>query len=268
MLPSIFRITEGHTMRRMKVRIAGQQPAEYFVIRDHKDFKELCDLVQVAVGNLTKRLINTNVPVDRWDHLRYGGFEGALLTQLLIKMKFTEVIPLVEPGILAKERMTALIDYLMRDETLLVNDKLGYCVLTDDIEVLGEWEWQLDKTKFYSIVPGSRCINLENDETLEQHTRDYFAAKGEPFSYITSLHRFDKEELVEIFKRFKAAGGSVVYVFTTGSNVAQMYDYYEAALDAGITHFVFDWSAEVTAAVDRFIDHARRKATVVIENEK
>ncbi len=256
-------------MNRVKVKIGNQPETEYFIIRNRTDLEELCGMITEAGNNLVKRLINSSTPVDRWDHLRYGGFEGALLSQLIVKMRMIEIRPLIEPLILAQQRCEVLSGYVLDDgETILVNDNMGWCPLTDDIEILDEWVWLEDMTVYYELHPNDKYINLENDEALEDRTISRFAKMGQSFSYITRLHKFNKAELTEIFRRFKANGGTVVYVYTTASNVKQMYEYFEAAMDAGLRNFEFEWSAEPPYAVEDFLRHAKREAKVTVLNDE
>lgn len=112
----------------------------------------------------------------------------------------------------------------------------------------------------YHIAWGCKIINLENDEHLESRTLEYMKSHDyiskEEFSYITECHRYDTESLTEIFLKFYGVGGEEVYVYTTGTNVNQMYDYLEAAIKAELSSLVIEFNAGIDDDIQAFIDHA------------
>lgn len=109
----------------------------------------------------------------------------------------------------------------------------------------------------YTIKENTQYINLENDPELEERTRQYLGERDANYSHILNLHKFSKANLVKVFTEFKANGGSIVHVYTTGTNVPQMYEYFDAAKEAGLNDFVFEFNAGTGNGIDRFINHIK-----------
>lgn len=74
------------------------------------------------------------------------------------------------------------------------------------------------------------------------------------FSYITNLRVFDKEDLIDIFKEFLASGGEVLYIYTTGQDVGQMYQYTEAAIEAGIKEMILEFNSGINSKHEEFLN--------------
>lgn len=110
----------------------------------------------------------------------------------------------------------------------------------------------------------TQYINLENDPHLEEHTRQYLGQRDPKFSYILNLGGYSKDALVQVFTEFKAKGGKTVYVYTTGMNVPQMYEYFDAAQKAGLHDFEFHFNAFITDRIQGFIEHIKTRANVTI----
>lgn len=103
------------------------------------------------------------------------------------------------------------------------------------------------------LVVGSRVINLENDCQLEKNAIEYMKNNYFQYSYITQLREYSDSELKEIFVRFKENGGETVYIYTSGYDVPQMYDYSKLAIAAGLNHFIFEFTAGHNKKINRFL---------------
>jgi hypothetical protein len=164
----------------------------------------------------------------------------------------------------AKERR--FVELVANGETILVNNVGGYCTYDPDYyTIINVRETEIPKN--YVINEGTKYINLENDPELEQHAIDYLERVDQNYSYITNLASHDYHSLVEIFGEFLKAGGDTVYVFTTGMNVEQMYEYESAARHAGIRKFEFEFNSGINNDIQKFIDYLKPLANVKILGE-
>lgn len=99
------------------------------------------------------------------------------------------------------------------------------------------------KAKYITINENTQYINLENDPFLEKHTIDSLSLKDENFSYVRNLRSFSILELTTIFNDFIKAGGHTVYVYTTATDIQQMFDYSKAIINSGLKNVIFEFSS-------------------------
>lgn len=230
-------ITGDYIMKRALIEYpCNQGQHEAFLISDKYDLMDYFKMVSERAHAYLKRLMDSGVHPNRWDHMITKSPEGLVMCGM----------------------------------TLIVNDSGGYFPMTDPDCVVKQWEFQPEREITYEIVSDCRYINLENDEALEHRTVEYLREeKGcDQFSFITMLHQYDKRELTDIFKKFKRAGGEVVHVYTTGTNVKQMYDYVEAALNADIGEFEFEFNAGINDAIREFLNDINSEVMVTIIEQK
>ena len=261
-------ITGDYTMKRALIEYScNQGQHEAWLIRDKYDLIDYFKMVSERAHSYLKRLMDSGVHPNRWDHMITKSPEGLIMSATLIECTTSGGRPLLEyDKHMSRLQWTMTEMVLMRGEVLVVNDAGGYFPLKDEADVIKEWEFTPEKEVTYHIVPECRYINLENDEALEDRTVEYLRdEKGcDDFSFITMLHQHDKSELTEIFKKFKKSGGEVVHVYTTGTNVKQMYDYVEAALNADIGEFEFEFNAGVTEPIRDFLNNINSEVMVTI----
>lgn len=158
---------------------------------------------------------------------------------------------------LIQQKFLNMADNISKGRKLLVNPLGGYCFMTDDVNILSEDSFETAFQLTYSIKANTQYINLENDPELEERTRQYLGERDPNYSHILNLHKFSKDDLVKVFTEFKENGGSIVHVYTTGTNVPQMYEYFEAAKDAGLNDFVFEFNAGTENGISEFIQHIK-----------
>lgn len=240
----------------------NQGQHETWLIRDSEDLIGYFGMVSERAGKYLKRLLDSRVNPNRWDHMITKTPEGLIMSTTLIDCTVNGGSPLLEyDKHMSRMHWTMMEHVIIRGTPLVVNDVGGYFPLDDESMVVKEWEHTPEREHTYHIAADCKYINLENDETLEQHTRDYMRELGymdhKEFSFICELHQYNQDELTEIFKKFVKSGGEVVYVYTTGTNVPQMYEYSKAALAAGIRIFDFEFNAGINEPIQVFIDWLR-----------
>lgn len=214
------------------------------------------------VAKLVLGLMRDSVPVDRWDHCVTKDSAGAILKGTLIHCQFNGESPVLSIDKVMLEKFSNMMKYVIEGKKLLINCVGGYCSAPEDATFIFEEEMDLSFKPTYLVKDNTKYINLENDPKLEEYSKNYLNKKDNNYSYITNLSSHTNEQLEVIFKEFKSKGGEVVYVYTTGLKVQQMYDYFNTAVKAGIQTFEFEFNVDIIGAIKDFIDYAKDKANV------
>lgn len=142
------------------------------------------------------------------------------------------------------------------DKGLLINETGGF---NSAYELLEGKEYGPSSLFFegqrltYTVNKPTTFINLENDPFLERYVVEKLGKLDPNFSFVTNLGRFGVDDLTHVFTEFKSNGGTTVFMYTTGTNVQQMYDYVKAAKRAGITTFYFKFNAGINDAIVQFL---------------
>lgn len=221
---------------------------------------ELAEYMEFTSGRVVdqmKRLLKSKVAPDRWDHMITRTPEGSILAATLAYCQMNSKSPVFEIDGLIQQKFLTMADHIAKGKSLLVNPLGGYCAMPDDVEITSESTFETAFQLTYTIKKDTKCINLENDPELEERTRQYLGDLDPNYSHILNLHKFSKSDLVKVFTEFKQNGGSIVHVYTTGTNVPQMYDYFDAAKEAGLNDFIFEFNAGTDNGISEFIEHIR-----------
>jgi hypothetical protein len=118
---------------------------------------------------------------------------------------------------------------LIQGRQVFQNKAGGLCPVEGSLEIFEVLEdnvQTIDDNPVYRIKEGSKVINLENDWEVEDASFKYMNERFGRFnySYITDLKTLHDRQYKEIFNKFIKQGGEYVYVYTTGSDVEQMYE--------------------------------------------
>jgi hypothetical protein len=245
-------------MKKVFIDSPSWENAEYFMIETAEDLNDYADYLGNLVEKKTLELLRSDVPVDKWDHLVTKHDEGGILMTSLMRCRFSEIPlnPLLLLGAVAQEKIKRMERYLFEERVILINNAGGYCFLTPDMIVKEKKEFVVDS--YYSIKKDTTYINIENDPELEEYAKGYLSDVDENYSYITNLSKHTEEELTSIFKEFTDAGGTVLYVYTTGLNTYQMYEYSRAAIIAGIKEFEFEFTSEFNPEINNFFSWLKK----------
>jgi len=232
------------------------------------DLDEFAELSNSENEEEIKLALKTDVKEDRWDHL-FSHTLGCMATSVGLS-KITGANSIIGSGILLEQKLNRFRSLLENGTAIIVNKHGGYFPCYDfmDINIIKSDEYVLDKTQWIKIKDDTKIINLENDMVLEQHSMTYMRALDKNYSSIRRLKKFNKQELTEIFKAFKSKGGEIAYIYTTGIDVDQMYDYTEALIDAGIEDIRFEFNSGIDDKIKQFLnDFKDKKITFTIINE-
>lgn len=248
-----------------QVTISGPYiEGQWLLIDSPAVLMEYIELTSGKVVEQMKRLIRSKASVERWDHMITPTDEGNILAATIMYCKTNNKNPVIEMDGIIQQKFLTMLDNLSKGRTLLVNPLGGYCFMADNYQILNSVEYDAGFKPTHVIQRNTRYINLENDPQLEERTKSYLGELDKNYSYILNLHKYDKKALFDVFDEFKHNGGEIVHVYTTGTNVPQMYDYFEAALKAGLSDFVFEFNEGISADINTFIEHAKSKATVSV----
>lgn len=224
-----------------------------------EDFKNFITFYESDVANVVRKLFNSGLPIDRWDHFLVNSPAGITLNAAVNKCKIAGGSPFIEMDKISNEVNIAKLEVISRGDILVQQKNGSYFYIRDesqyDIDIISEdYEFSLDIK--YHIGKNTKYINLENDPELEQHTKDFMKENDENFSYILNLRNCDKYKLSKIFKLFVKNGGESLYLYTTGMDTLQMRDYIQIAIDAGIKKGLFEFNAgkdqDIVDVMDEF----------------
>ncbi len=234
----------------------NQGQAEAVILRTAEHVKEYFDVIEEDAGRYLGKMIASKSPIDRWDHMITKTPEGGIMLASISACKIKGGNPIIEFDKHLNQRAQNIFwSVAVQGKIAIVNSVGGYFTVDDDSSIVREWDDTSAREFTHVINEGSKYINLENDDDLEARTREYLQPLDSKFSYITRLNQYSQDELTEVFEEFIRAGGQIVHVYTTGINVPQMYEYVDAAIDAGITEFVFEFCAGMTDEIEEVLEH-------------
>jgi len=235
---------------------------KYFLIKNFDELREYADSMNSKVSDTINRVLKSNVPQDRWDHLTERSDAGGIMSAAIMRSKLTGENPLYTMEPLFLEKLKTMSGYLLKDETLLINENGGYCTYTPGCHTILSEEEYVEPTT-YMINKDTQYINLENDPDLEERTEEYLGEVDPNYSYICCLRKFSEEELVGIFREFMANGGTTVYIYTTGMDVPQMYSYCDAIIESGLKAVEYEFVGEDNQGILEYLKENGVEATLI-----
>lgn len=232
-----------------------------------ENFSELTEYMEFTSGRVVAqitRLLKSKVGPERWDHMITALQKVAFWQRLSCIARHMAKAHCLKWMVSFSKSILNMADKIAKGQKLLVNPLGGYCSMGDDVVILSETAFETAFQLTYTINKNTQYINLENDPELEERTRQYLGERDPNYSHILNLHKFSKKDLVSVFTEFKENGGSIVHVYTTGTNVPQMYEYFEAAKEAGLNDFVFEFNSGTENGIDDFIKHITPLCNLVL----
>lgn len=169
------------------------------------------------------------------------------------------------------DKLIQLSDLVLKKGGVLINPNGGFTFFHEGThEIISEHPFSFSSVKSdYVFIPkGTQYINLENDPDLEAYTKEMLSKIDPNYSYVKNLREFNYEALVNIFSDFIKNGGHTVYVYTTGSDTAQMLEYARAAFDAGIKNIMFTFNAGLTEDIEKSVKHMKDIGLNVVMSAK
>ena len=234
------------------------------LIESIEDLKEFQVLIESAAHNTSVKFIKSGEPPERLNHVSGSlrGIEKGIGALALNKGWMEENSPILHLGYASQMMITSILCFVAKGESVFVNEKGGICPM-DSLELIGVEIVEAIFTPQPTLRSG-KVINLENDPELEMPAWNFMEneLKDKNFSYITELRLYDGKRLERTFKKFMEGGGDTIYVYTTGQDVDQMYEYSQAGLSAGIRKFIFQFKFGTDPNIDRFLEWLGHRANV------
>lgn len=257
-------------LKKIKVKFYNEE-CDYTLIETFDDVMDYLGIVHQNVGETVHNLLTKDLDVQNWDHLVYSMDKGGVLTAAVGVAKLRGTNPLFEIDGLVQTKLINMMKLINAGEKVIVNKNGGYCNLSPKLHTvlsISDHADEAEETVF--IKNNTAYINLENDPVLEKRTIQYLSEKDPNFSYVLRLRDHDVSALTEIFKKFKINGGRVVYVYTTGIDINQMYEYSDAMIAAGIKEIELELNAGKTNEHDEVIAYLKKSMVNVtlISEEK
>ncbi len=241
------------------------QPANYILLENIDDVLEYADDLCHSVEEGAQRMIKSNLPPERFDHLCATDKVGNLIRGAVMKTQITGGASILELGHQANDKIQRMINCSLDGEQIMLNSMGGYCFLTDDTVILSKEDYEFTREPTHVIKDNTKFINLENDAMLEQHTIDHLSKIDPNFSHVCSLRNYSQSELIEVFKEFKSKGGESGYIYTTGFDITQVEEYCAAFQAAGITKIDFEFNAGIKPELQRTLDTLSEKFDITIK---
>lgn len=234
------------------------------LLETSEDVFQYQELLANNAAMTVDHLFKSKIPVNRWDHFGHEGAYGNPFNMAVQMAKIEGGRPLFNLDRVANEICVAILKQIMKGDTVLINKVGGWCPYTPSIhEIIEVKDFVYTSNRKAVIKNNTKYINLENDHILEKRTKDYLGALDQNFSFILCLREYSERELVKIFEEFSAKGGQIVYVYTTGSDVAQMWEYSEAIIKSGLKVVEFEFNAGYTDEHKEVVEYLQQNQVSV-----
>lgn len=257
--------------------------AEYYFIENEADLKEYAAFTMNIAERASREVLNSGVSINKFDHLIPSqSAEGGIMTMALIKAKGNRLkndLSLAEPDEeffsiwnnplwhvfpAALQKIDIMRSSLTKGEKLLVNRCGGITPVFDGTKIVEIYDKELEDGIPKDIIKKATAyIVLENDYVLPRESERYLKAVDPNHSTIFNLRgRF--HYLEDRLKKFMDNGGHTVFVYTTGMDVKQMYDYTKIILKVGLKNLVFHFNTGLTDDIQEYLNDTRGKLNLTV----
>lgn len=237
------------------------------IFEDISDIAFLSKELEKVQRSILVKFVKSGETVERLNHIVNGfrPLEKAVATLAICHNIAENVNPIYQLGNASDLYIKTLFKLLSKG-AVFMNCNGGLCTLDGHIEVVSTESFDSfpNPPKYY-IQKGSKVINLENDFELESEARDYMNKNFDRnYSYISDMKTYTDKDFKKVFSEFREQGGEVVYVYTTGIDYQQMYEYSRHCLDAGLKDFRFHFNSGIGKDIEDFINWLKERAEVTI----
>jgi hypothetical protein len=236
------------------------------LIESMEDINNMKSVVSNAETSTITKFIKSNEPAYRYNHV-IGGLrpiEKALGSLAVSRAMIKGDNPIYHMGECKNLYLIGLVALLTSGNKIFINSNGGYCPVEGTMEIISVEEVEYVTNVKPYISKNTKVINLENDFEIEREAENYMknVLKDYNYSFITELRLYTKDKLKKTFKDFIEKGGNTVYVYTTGRDVEQMYEYSECAISAGLNKFIFKFNAGTDDDINKFIIWLSKRVNV------
>jgi hypothetical protein len=252
---------------------------EAYLIENPADLDEYGRYVMDVAERAFKKVLHSTIPLEKFDHIIpfQPSVEKGLMTMALVRSKTNDVgiqrgrsllnnpIHQIIPS--ATEKIEAMRLCIQRGETLIVNENGGFMPHNDsDIDILNVYDQEImEKTERKSVIQDdTQWLVLENDLVLPKESAEFLKRTDPKFSAIYDLRGYGPEQFRKLLETFKQKGGHTVFVYTTGLDVQQMYEYTDALAKAGLKKLLFYFNSGVDSSISEYLQYAKKKMDVTV----
>lgn len=249
----------------------NQHHTECMILDSFAAYEEYKTFVERDTEDIIIQTMKSGVPMERWDHLNWRpGQANSLFCASVATCKAVGGNPLIGTGSLMCKKLNNILQYVMLGTSVIINNRGGYFPVNGDMEIVvtDTKELSLISPENTNIATNTKYLVLENDPMLEPHAIKYMATVDPNFSHICYLRRYNIEPLTQMMSTFKENGGEIVYVYTTGLDVNQMFDYSQAIIDSNISAVEFEFNVEISDNILGVINFLKSHNIEVKYNEK
>lgn len=265
----------------LKNKSEEDSTAEGVLIESLEDVEVLAAEFERAENRVITKFVTSGEGPNRYDHVLFGlrPTEKPLATLAVVYGGLQEKNPIYMLPIAKEMALNSVRSTLISSGPVFMNANGGFTPTMnknnegeweDYLEIIEEREFDTFENKVkYRIDKNTKYLNLENDWELERDAVKWLRDNDSNYSYITELSTLHLVyQLPSLMKEFVENGGTHIYVYTTGQNHKQMYDYSKVAIKAGIKNFVFDFNSGMDDNINEFIAWLKPKANVEVLNDK
>lgn len=241
---------------------------EGILLRNHEDLWQYMEVCSKEIELGIRSVFKSSEPAERWDHLLStgdGGVFAGLFTMSIAESRMKGLNPLMNLDAVILRKYMAMTKSLNEGNIIVINKMGGWCINGDNEYVIhGEEPYSPMRNYYIGKKGQTRLINLENDPFVEEFTRVHLYKADNNYSIIKNMFHWKKADFIEVLSEFKRAGGEGIWVYTTGSDVDQMYIYTISALEVGLHEFNFIFNAGRTPEIEEFVTWCKNQPNVHI----
>jgi hypothetical protein len=262
-------------MKTVKVTLPhlGNQVVEMYLIENEEDASEYFSFNKNIAAKCFDHVLKHRLPIENFDHMGfgYGTVESSIMTLALHRAKSNKIDvdkqgrsiwnnPLYQLFPAAAEKEMHIRRFYDEHGAILVNKNGGFMPLErDQYTILETYDTVIhSKAPQDEMNEKNRWIVLENDYMLPQESQTFLQKMDPNFSIVFDLRGHKEDRLFKTFEWFKKHGGEVVFVYTTGLDVEQMYEYTKCMKKAGLNTLKFHFNAGRNPDIDKFLEWAKK----------
>jgi len=261
----------------------GHPVAEYIMLENRDDLQAYAELLDNAGKQQITKCLNSPLFPQHVDHMLGARDAGSQLLAVAYYTASAHSLTHPEPHILNNPI------YRIGEAAARKVQQLGKIIDAGNIPLIGSaggYMWhdppRTEILEVYDKKPssgapadvrrtGAKVIVLENDWNLPKESRRYLErvygktqlGQGK-FSIVYDLRGHSHDELLDELKAHKLGGGDTVFVYTSGLDVPQMYDYTEAIIEAGIKGLVLYFTGDEPKDFDKYLAHFQGRLTIIV----
>lgn len=238
------------------------------LLENYADIETFMKEVEYAEEMVITKFVKSKESNDRYNHIVSGfrPLERSIANLAIARGKMKGENPLYLLGESTKSFLKTVCKVMEYSGSVFLNPSGTVCSINKDMEILEESEFTgFPNPPKFNIKKGSKVINLENDFELEQDAINYMNENfNYNYSHILDMKTYDDKDFIKVFGQFAEQGGEYVYVYTTGMDYKQMYQYAKCAIQSGLKKFIFDFNSGMDKNINEFVSWLSERAEVQI----